>query len=84
MIIFRDDQTTITLPLPLFVIVEDVGWWQGADDSAHSGPYRNRFPRRHCLADYEALVYLAESISMRIAIAMVIGEWDRTNLLHSK
>ncbi|MDX9895052.1 MAG: hypothetical protein RBS34_06395 [Desulfofustis sp.] len=81
MIIFHDTLTTIALPLPLFVVVEDVGWWQGSDDSANNGPYRNSFPRYHCLADYEALVHLSELLSMRLAIAMVIGEWDRTNLL---
>ncbi len=72
---------TVSLPLPLFLVVEDVGWWQGHDGSAGNEPFRNNFPRRHCLADYRALARLAERLSMRIALGMVLGEWDRTDFL---
>lgn len=71
----------ISIPLPIFIVIEDVGWWQGADGSEHNEPYRNRFCRRHCLADYQALARLAEHLSMRIALGMVMGEWDRTDFL---
>ena len=81
MIIYQTENCIVSLPLPLFLVVEDVGWWQGEDGSARQEPFRNRFPRRHCLADYLALVRLAERLRMRIAIGMVIGEWDRNNLL---
>jgi hypothetical protein len=81
MILYQTDACTIALPLPLFLVIEDVGWWEGEDGSAGQQPYRNGFPRRHCLADYVALVDLAERLSSRIAIAMVIGEWDRSNRL---
>lgn len=75
------DDTVISIPLPLFVQVEDVGWWQGEDGSGAQQPYRNRFGRNHCLEDYEALFWLAEKLSMRIALGMVIGEWDRSDHL---
>ena len=81
MILYQSEECTVALPLPLFLVVEDVGWWEGKDGSGHNEPYRNGLCRRNCLADYEALVDLSERLSMRIAIAMVIGEWDRTNLL---
>ncbi|MBE0582155.1 MAG: hypothetical protein IH612_00175, partial [Desulfofustis sp.] len=81
MIIYHGPEGSISLPLPLFLVVEDVGWWQGEDGSARGEPFRNRFPRRHCLADYQALVGLSKRLGMRIAIAMVLGEWDTTNLL---
>jgi hypothetical protein len=81
MILFHAGDCTVSLPLPLFLVIEDVGWWQGEDGSARGEPYRNGFCRRHCLADYRALVDLSERLSMRIAVAMVVGEWDRTNLL---
>lgn len=81
MIIYQSGDFTVSLPLPLFVVVEDVGWWQGEDGSAWNEPFRNRFSRRHCLADYQALKHLSEQLSMRIAVGMVLGEWDRTNLL---
>jgi hypothetical protein len=81
MILHHGPKGSISLPLPLFLVVEDVGWWQGEDGSARGEPFRNRFPRRHCLADYQALVRLSRRLGMRIAIAMVLGEWDTTNLL---
>lgn len=81
MIIYQTEDCIVSLPLPLFLVVEDVGWWRGEDDSAIHGPFRNRFPRRHCLADYQALAQLSKQLSMRIAVGMVLGEWDRNNLL---
>lgn len=77
----RHDDFEITLPMPLFLVVEDVGWWQGHDGSARQEPYRTGMGRRHCLADYQALASLAERLSMRIQMAMVLCEWDRTDLL---
>ncbi len=71
----------VFLPLPIFPVIEDVGWWQGEDGSARQQPFRNAFPRRHCLADYQALVRLAERIGVRIGLGMVLGEWDRNNSL---
>lgn len=72
---------TFSLPMPVFLVIEDVGWWQGEDGSAWQQPFRNRFSRRHCLADYEALAALARRLNMRIALGMVMGEWDRSNFL---
>jgi hypothetical protein len=71
----------VFIPMPVFPIIEDVGWWQGEDGSAFQQPYRNAFPRRHCLADYQALVRLADKLGVRIGLGMVLGEWDRTNYL---
>lgn len=73
----------VSLPMPIFLVVEDVGWWQGRDGSADNEPFRNGFSRRHCLADYQALGRLAKRLEMRIAIGMVLGEWDRSNLLRN-
>ncbi len=71
----------VFLPLPIFPIIEDVGWWRGEDGSAFQQPYRNAFPRRHCLADYQALVRLASRLGVRIGLGMVLCEWDRNNSL---
>ncbi len=71
----------VSLPMPIFVVVEDVGWWQGTDGSMNNQPFRNGFTRRHCLDDYRALARLARRLKMRIALGMVLGEWDRDNLL---
>ncbi len=75
------DNLVVSLPMPIFIVVEDVGWWRGEDGSSANQPYRNGFTRRHCLGDYQALVRLARRLKMRIAIGMVLGEWDRRNLL---
>jgi hypothetical protein len=74
-------KSVVSIPMPIFLVVEDVGWWQGADGSANNQPFRNGFSRRHCLDDYRALCRLAKKLQMRIALGMVLGEWDRTNLL---
>jgi hypothetical protein len=71
----------VFLPMPVFPVIEDVGWWQGQDGSAFQQPYRNAFSRRHCLADYQALVRLADRLGVRIGLGMVLCEWDRNNLL---
>jgi len=71
----------ITLPQPLMVVVEDVGWWQGRDGSAINEPYRTGMERNHCLEDYRALLLLARQLQVRIQISMVLCEWDRSDLL---
>lgn len=77
------NKSKIFLPMPVMPVIEDVGWWQGEDGSAHGEPYRNAFPRPHCLADYQALVRLADRLGIRIALGMVLCEWDRSNYLGS-
>jgi hypothetical protein len=76
-----DQDLEVSLPLPVFPIVEDVGWWRGESAAASAQPYRNAFPRRHCLADYQALALFARELQVRIALGMVLCEWDRTNYL---
>lgn len=71
----------VFVPMPVLPVIEDVGWWQGEDGSALQQPYRNAFPRRHCLADYRALVRLARRLGVRIGLGMVLGEWDREKVL---
>lgn len=71
----------VYLPMPVLVVVEDVGWWQGYDGSRQHEPFRNNLNRRHCLADYQALARLAGKLSTRLIMGMVLCEWDRTNHL---
>lgn len=71
----------VTLPKPLLVVVEDVGWWKGQDGSAVNEPFRSGMDRDHCLKDYQAVLLLAKLLQMRIQISMVLCEWDRSNLL---
>ncbi|MFH0784975.1 MAG: hypothetical protein V2B20_23885, partial [Pseudomonadota bacterium] len=73
----------VSLPMPIFVVVEDVGWWRGKDGSAYNEPFRNGFIRDHCLDDYRTLARLAKRLNMRVTLGMVLGEWDRNNLLRN-
>ncbi len=78
--IFHKD-LLVSLPLPVLPVIEDVGWWRGEDGSTEGQPYRNAFPRCHCLADYQALACFARKLGVRLVLGMVLGEWDRTNFL---
>ena len=69
------------IPLALQIVIDDVGWWSGRDDSAAGGPYRNNLPRNHTVADYRAIVELGRRLGMRPQAAFILCEWDRGNLL---
>jgi hypothetical protein len=71
----------IKVPMPVFLVIEDVGWWQGLDGSSYQEPFRNNLRRCHCIEDYQALAHLAKRLSMKIALGMVMCEWDRTDFL---
>ena len=73
----------IIIPKPLFVVVEDVGWWQGQDGSSAQQPFRTGMVRNHHPRDYEALATLAEQLSMRILLGMVTCEWDLVDYLQN-
>lgn len=71
----------VIIPRPTYIVIDDVGWWQGTDGSAWGEPYRTGLKRRHCVADYAALDQLARKLDIRPQVAFVAGEWDRRNLL---
>lgn len=71
----------VSIPLPIMPVIEDVGWWRGEDGSAWNQPYRNAFPRDHCPSDYLALLHFARMLRTRPVVALVMGEWDRTDFL---
>lgn len=81
MVEIQPGDITVSVPMPVFLVIEDVGWWQGVDGSFRQEPYRNDLIRPHCLEDYQALAHLAKRLSMRIALGMVMCEWDRTDFL---
>lgn len=71
----------ITIPMPLFVIIEDVGWWSGTDGSARNQPFRTAMGRRHVPEDDEAIAALGRALGIRPLAARVRCEWDRENIL---
>lgn len=67
------------IPMPLHLVVDDLGWFCGEDDRKNGGPSRSGMPRRHVAEDYAAINRLGEALDMRISCAFVIGEWDPDN-----
>jgi len=71
----------IHIPMPLQLVIDDVGWWCGADGSAIGEPYRTGIERDHVPADYEAIASLGRELNIRPQAAMILCEWDRENVL---
>jgi hypothetical protein len=69
------------IPMPIQVVIDDVGWWSGRDGNAVQEPYRTGINRNHVPADYQAIVDLGRSLGIRPQAAMVLCEWDRENIL---
>lgn len=69
------------VPMPLQVVLDDVGWWCGQDGHERQQPYRTGIQRNHVPADYQAIVSLGRQLNMRPQAAMILCEWDRENIL---
>jgi len=74
---------TACIPLPLQIVIDDVGWWSGRDGHAAGEPYRTGMTRDHVPADYAAIVSLGRRLGLRPQAAMVLCEWDREDLLRA-
>jgi len=72
---------TAVVPMPIQVVIDDVGWWSGHDGSQQQEPYRTGMPRNHVPEDYEAIVRLGRLLGVRPQAAMIMCEWDRNNIL---
>ncbi|MEN6302607.1 MAG: hypothetical protein ABFD96_07790, partial [Armatimonadia bacterium] len=73
--------TEANIPLAIQVVIDDVGWWCGADGHERGEPYRSGCVRDHVPADYAAIVELGKRLGMRPQAAMIMCEWDRQNIL---
>lgn len=71
----------VSLPLPIQVVIDDVGWWSGTDGHERGEPYRTGIARDHQPADYRAIDLLGRRLGMRPQAAMVLCEWDRIDRL---
>lgn len=70
-----------TIPLPVQIVIDDVGWWTPTDGSTSGEPYRSGMPRSHVPADYHAIAELGKRLGMRPQAAMMLCDWDRDLLL---
>ncbi|MFO8085969.1 MAG: hypothetical protein R6U27_16800 [Desulfobacterales bacterium] len=71
----------LTIPMPLQVMVDDVGWWSGKDGSQINQPFRTGMSRNHFSEDYAALARLGKKLKMKILAGFVICEWDKFDIL---
>jgi hypothetical protein len=74
---------TAVVPMPVQVVIDDVGWWSGHDGSLQQEPYRTGINRNHVPEDYEAIVHLGQRLGIRPQAAMILCEWDRDNILRT-
>ncbi len=72
---------TVNIPMPLQVVIDDVGWWSGEDGSKRNEPYRTGINRHHVPADYTAIAELGRRLGIRPQAAFVLCEWDKENIL---
>ena len=78
-----NDKLNVTIPMPIQVVIDDVGWWSGKDGSKHQQPYRTGISRNHVPADYQAIVDLGRKLGVRPQAATILCEWDRENILRN-
>ena len=69
------------IPLALNMIIDDVGWHNGRDERYKNRPSRSGLPRFHHPNDVLALNEIGKKLNMKIVCSLVIGEWDRRNVL---
>ena len=72
---------TATIPLPIQIVLDDVGWWTPTDGHEVGEPFRSGMPRAHEPADYAAIASLGRQLGMRPQAAMMLCDWDRDNIL---
>ncbi len=72
---------TARIPMPIQIVIDDVGWWSGEDGSVRQEPYRTGIKRKHVPADYQAIADLGKKLGVRPQAATVLCEWDRDNIL---
>ena len=70
----------VLIPMPLQIVIDDVGWWSGEDGSKRNEPYRTGIGRRHVPADYQAICNLGKALGIRPQAATILCEWDIENI----
>lgn len=62
------------IPMPIQIVIDDVGWWCGTDGHEYNEPFRTGINRDHVPADYQAIVELGKQLNIRPRAAMVLCE----------
>jgi hypothetical protein len=69
------------IPMPIQVVIDDVGWRRGENGTKRQEPFRTGINRNHVPADYQAIVDLGVKLGVRPQAATILCEWDRKNIL---
>ncbi len=77
------DKLNVIIPMPIQIVIDDVGWWSGEDGTKQKQPYRTGINRNHVPADYQAIVDLGIKLGVRPQAATILCEWDRENILRN-
>ena len=72
------------IPISFVFELDDLGWDDGHDLRLYGKASRSGFPRRHCYEDYEVLTRIAEKTGKSLSAAIVVGDWDKDNLMRGK
>ncbi len=77
-------ENSIKIPVAIQIRVDDVGWHIGADERFKGLPSRSGLPRKHSVLDYPVLNEIGKGIDMKINCSLVLGEWDKDNILRGE
>ena len=77
----RNIKDEICLPISVSIRVDDVGWFEGADDRWRGLPSRSGIPRRHVPKDILTLNEIGKGLGTKVLCNLVLGEWDINNRL---
>lgn len=77
----RNHALGVSIPMPIQIVIDDVGWWSGEDGHEVQQPYRTGINRNHVPADYQAIVDLGKKLGVRPQAATILCEWDKENIL---
>jgi len=70
----RNDELSVTIPMPIQIVIDDVAWWSGEDGNKRHEPYRTGIGRNHVPADYQAIVDLGIKLGVRPQAATILCE----------
>lgn len=74
----------ICIPVAIQLCFDDVGWHEGTDMRYEGRAPRSGIPRHHEPEDYEILAELGRGIGQKILAPLVLGDWDKDNLLRGQ
>lgn len=77
----RYAELSVLIPMPIQIVIDDVGWWTGEDGHLRQEPYRTGISRNHVPADYQAIVDLGIKLGVRPQAATILCQWDKENIL---